>query len=75
MSCPVGGGIYTWNPNAGSSLASIIPQAPPINDGMFVAMPQRQVIAWGSTFTGIQDPLLIRWCDVNNYNSLDCFSN
>jgi hypothetical protein len=35
---------------------------------MFVAMPQRQVVAWGSTFDGIQDPLLIRWCDVGNFN-------
>ena len=33
-----------------------------------VAMPQRQIVAWGSTFTGVQDPLLIRWCDVSNYN-------
>jgi len=32
-------------------------------------MPQRQIIAWGSTFNGIQDPLLIRWCDVNDFNS------
>ena len=69
ISCPVNGGIYAWNPNAGSILASIIPQAPPVNDGMFVAMPQRQIIAWGSTFTGIQDPLLVRWCDVNDYSS------
>jgi hypothetical protein len=35
---------------------------------MFVAMPQRQIIAWGSTFTGIIDPMLIRWCDVNDYD-------
>jgi hypothetical protein len=35
---------------------------------MFVAMPQRQIIAWGSTFNGIQDQLLIRWCDVNDYD-------
>jgi len=69
LSCPVKGGIYEWNPNAGSSLASIIPQAPPVNDGMFVAMPQRQIVAWGSTFTGVQDPLLVRWCDVNDYTA------
>ena len=31
-------------------------------------MPQRQLIAWGSTFNGIQDPLLIRWSDVGNFN-------
>jgi hypothetical protein len=37
------------------------------NAGIFVAMPQRQIIAWGSTFNGVQDPLLIRWCDIENY--------
>ena len=68
VSCPQGGGIYVWNPNAGSTLATLIPEAPPVNDGMFVAMPQRQIVAWGSTFTGIQDPLLIRWCDIEDYN-------
>jgi len=61
--------IYQWDPLAGSPTATVIPNAPPLNDGAFVAMPQRQIVAWGSTFTGIQDPLLIRWCDVNNYNS------
>ena len=61
--------IYTWNPTSGEPIAAAIPEAPTVNEGIFVAMPQRQIIAWGSTFTGIQDPLLIRWCDVNNYNS------
>jgi len=63
-----GGPIYTWNPTSNQQNATIIPQAPISNDGIFVAMPQRQIIAWGSTFNGIQDPLLIRWCDVENYN-------
>jgi hypothetical protein len=31
-------------------------------------MPQRQIVAWGSTFTGIVDPMLVRWCDVDNYD-------
>ena len=61
--------VYVWNPSSGSPFAACIPQSPPINDGIFVAMPQRQIVAWGSSFTGIQDPLLIRWCDVNNYTS------
>lgn len=61
--------IYQWDPLSGSPTATAIPQAPPVNDGIFVAMPQRQIIAWGSTFTGIKDPLLIRWCDVNNYGT------
>jgi hypothetical protein len=56
--------IYIWNPL--QTTAVVIPQAPPVNDGIFVAMPQRQIVAWGSTATGVQDPLLINWCDVNN---------
>lgn len=68
VACPTGGSIYTWNPNAGTLQASVIPNAPPANDGMFVAMPQRQIIAWGSTYNGIQDPLLIRWSDVDDYD-------
>ena len=59
--------IYQWDPTSGGALATIIPQAPPVNDGIFLAMPQRQIVAWGSTTTGIQDPLLVRWCDVNNF--------
>lgn len=69
IACPVGGAIYQWGPNIGSTIASVIPQAPIINDGVFVAMPQRQLVAWGSTYTGIQDPLLIRWSDVGDFNS------
>lgn len=60
--------IYYWDPTSGAVQATAIAQGPPISDGMFVAMPQRQIITWGSTFTGIQDPLLVRWCDVNNFN-------
>lgn len=63
-----GGGIFYYQPGTGSPIANIIPNAPPANHGIFVAMPQRQIIAWGSTFTGIQDPLLIRWSDVGNFN-------
>lgn len=58
--------LYQWEESATGS--TIITAAPPVNDGAFVAMPQRQIVAWGSTETGIQDPLLVRWCDVNNFN-------
>lgn len=68
LSNPTDGGIYTWTPSQNDVIATIIPEAPPVNRGIFVAMPQRQIVAYGSTFTGIQDPLLIRWCDVNDYN-------
>ena len=60
--------IFVWDPTSGSPTATILPYASPVNDGIMVAMPQRQIVAWGSTFTGVQDPLLIRWCDVSNYN-------
>lgn len=72
VACPVGSAdfqpIYVWNASNGGPISTIIPQAPPVNDGMFIAMPERQIIAWGSTFNGISDPLLIRWCDINNFN-------
>ena len=58
--------LYQWEESATG--ATIITGAPPVNDGAFVAMPQRQIVAWGSTQTGIQDPLLVRWCDVNNFD-------
>ena len=65
---PLGGPIYSWDPTTGTAVANVITAAPTVNQGMFVAMPQRQIIAWGSTFTGIVDPMLVRWCDVNNYD-------
>ena len=76
LSCPVNDAvvpplnqpIFAWDPLSGSAQASVIPTAPTVNDGFFVAMPQRQIICWGSTDNGIQDPLLVRWCDVNNFN-------
>ena len=69
ISCPLNGPIYQWDPTSGNPIALIIPEAPAINSGAFVAMPQRQIVAWGTTFTGVQDPLLLRWCDINNYTS------
>jgi len=67
VSDPLGGPIYAWSPQANSPTLNVIPEAPVANAGIFVAMPQRQIIAWGSTFNGVQDPLLLRWCDIENY--------
>lgn len=68
VSCPLNGPIYTWSPSDNTPVANIIANAPTTNSGMVVAMPQRQIIAWGSTFNGVQDALLLRWCDVDNYD-------
>jgi hypothetical protein len=68
VACPLASPIYLWNPNSGTPIAQVIPNAPSVNNGMFVAMPQRQMIAWGSTFTGIVDPMLVRWSDVDDFD-------
>jgi len=64
---PQDGEIYFWNPTGGNVHASVVPNAPKVNEGCFVAMPERQIVAYGSTFNGIKDPLLIRWCDIANF--------
>lgn len=65
---PTDGEIFYWSPNSGGQYLSVVPNSPKVNEGCFVAMPQRQIIAYGSTFTGIKDPLLVRWCDVGNFS-------
>lgn len=68
ISNPFEAEIYQWNPLINPRVASVITTAPTANTGCFVAMPQRQIIAYGSTFNGIIDHLLVRWCDIENYN-------
>jgi hypothetical protein len=68
---PMGGPIYYWVPNGIIQNLQIIEGGPLANTGMFVAMPQRQVIAYGSTETGSVDPLLIKWSDVENFTVWD----
>lgn len=69
IASPHAGEIFYWNPSDASGHAVVIPNAPLVNEGCFVAMPERQIIAYGSTFTGFQDPLLVRWCDVGNFTN------
>lgn len=66
---PIGGPIFYWDPLGSTPTATIIPNAPITNAGAFVAMPEQQIIAWGTTSTGTQDPLLIRGCDAGNFTS------
>jgi hypothetical protein len=65
----VGGPIFNWQPLGSAATAQVFNNSPVANNGCFVAMPQQQIVAWGSTFTGIIDPLLIRWCDVGDPTS------
>lgn len=70
-----GGSIYYWDPINPQVGPQVLTNAPAFVDTMFVAMPQRQVfslgcepdgIQEGSILDNIQDPLLIRWSDIND---------
>jgi hypothetical protein len=74
MGCPTNGAIYLWDPSGGeinnpATLSSI--NAPPQNTGIFLAMPQQQIVAFGAydPINMYQDPMLVRWCDVGDYTS------
>jgi len=68
VACPTGGAIYYWQPDGQLQNAQIVGgNGPTVNTGIFVAMPQRQIVAFGSSFTLASDPLLVRWCDVENF--------
>lgn len=48
------------------------PTAPQVNSGMFTAMPQAQIVVWGTEATlgsGTIDPLLIRFSDAGTYDT------
>lgn len=67
VASPHNGGIFYWNPEDASGKLIVMPNAPQVNEGFFVAMPERQVIAYGSSFSTIKDPLLVRWCDIADF--------
>lgn len=68
VACPTGGAIYYWQPDGELQNAQIVGgNSPLVNNGIFVAMPERQIVAYGSSFTLSPDPLLVRWCDIEDY--------
>lgn len=67
MSCPQGGGIYKWEPNTGFQTAQLIPGAPINNTGMFIAMPLQIMVAFGSSFSGVPNPLGVNWSASGDY--------
>jgi hypothetical protein len=65
--CPAGGPIYFWDPNGTLSKAQLLsPYSPLVNEGQFTAMPERQIIAYGSSFNLYPDPLNVRWSDAGD---------
>lgn len=71
------GPIFTWTPPPSSGLFATIlsTPAPQAAAGMFVAMPQAQIIAFGAEVNGIQDALLLRWCDAGDYTQWTADAN
>ena len=71
--CPANGPIYVYQPplpSSGTPVADVITTGPMVNTGMFVSMPQAQIIAFGSAQTlgsMVQDPLLLRWCSPGDF--------
>lgn len=65
-----GGPLFYWR---GSPVDNLIARgvfgAPLEMTGMFVAMPQAQVICYGAEVNGIRDELLIRWSDAGDYTN------
>jgi hypothetical protein len=68
IATPADGSIYTWSPDSGFPLATRIVDAPLINGGAFVAQPAQILVAWASSYGGVQDPLSINWSDAGNFN-------
>lgn len=67
---PKGGGIYFWQPNAGFQTVQLIATGPVFNNGIFVAMPEQILVAYGSTSIGQQqDPLTVRWSDSQDFTN------
>jgi hypothetical protein len=71
LACPSGGALYKWQPPNMATPASIISTAPPYSQGGFMTMPYRIMMMFGSSPDGatMMDPMLLRWCDVENYTS------
>lgn len=67
---PKGGAIYYWQPNSGQQTAQLISSGPAFNNGIFVAMPEQILVAYGSTSIGQQqDPLTVRWSDSQDFTN------
>lgn len=71
---PKGGPLFYWPPRSGFLQAIPIGAAPPFNNGMFVAMPQQMLVAYGTAASMTEpgrrselDPMMIRWSHVADF--------
>lgn len=64
IGCYNGSPIYQWVPPDTNIPAQVIATSPTMNNGSFVMAPAQILVAWGSETGSVQDPNLLRWCDV-----------
>lgn len=70
IACPRGGKPYVWDTSTGTgSRAAAISGAPTTALGIVVSEQDRHLIAFGAHDGSTSDPLLIRWCDQEDYTA------
>jgi len=67
----MGGPVYQYDPTGGFNTATMVPSAPPFNNGIFVSNTEQILFCWGSTADAeigqALDPMLVRWSDIGDY--------
>jgi hypothetical protein len=61
--------LFHWDPTIGILSAQLIVPGPSKVHGFFIAMPEQQIVAYGASTGGVQDPMLVAWCDAGNFNT------
>jgi hypothetical protein len=65
---PWEGKVYVWDASGGAdNRATLITQAPATNSTVLVSSPDRHLVALGSHDGSVYDPMLVRWCDQEDY--------
>lgn len=67
IASPSNGGIYYWQPPTVAPAALVSGSAPIYNTAVFVMSQVQILIALGAELSGVQEPLLIRWCDQGDF--------
>ena len=80
---PTGGAVYEWEPQTSNQNGTIIPGAPIVSDGIFLAQPQQILVCWGVTSgqntstgqaggvanIGVNNPLRLVWSDAGDFSN------
>lgn len=65
---PRGGAIYVWDSSAGTATrATRITQSPLTARAIFITDQNRTIVALGAHDGAADDPMLVRWCDEEDY--------